>query len=59
MLRKFFNHISGLIQRRQYRKLYYRLFRQYSATGEMASFAIQQADEAFCRLTGTMWDDWL
>lgn len=59
MIRKFYNRISDAILRWRYRKLYHRLFWKYAAKSEIASFAIQQADEAFFKLTGAEWEEWL
>lgn len=59
MLLKIYNRISNAILRHRYRRLYYSLFWHYAHKSEIASFALQQADEAFFRLTGTDWEDWL
>lgn len=59
MIRKLYKSISDALLRRRYRKLYHRLFWHYAAKSEIASFAIQQADEAFFKLTGAEWEEWL
>lgn len=52
-------NIFRTIKRLLYSRLYRKLFKHYAGRFNYAYEAAAQADEAFLRLTGEDWDDWI